>query len=186
MEMLMSMDQACLFWIQGHLVSPLLSPIMIMFSSLGNAGIIWILIGMAMLYNKKYRTAGIAVFIGLSFSLLVGNIILKPLVMRLRPCLNYPWVPLLVSCPPINDFSFPSGHTFGSFAALAAMFNVLQDKEKWLLSGLAVLIGFSRMYLFLHYPSDVFFGCIFGIIFGRLAWRIAETLPVREGKYINN
>ena len=182
MEMFMTMDQAILFWIQEHLVSPMLSPIMIMFSALGNAGIIWILIGLAMLYTRKYRTAGIAVFLGLSFSLLIGNVLLKPLVMRLRPCLNYPWMPLLVACPPTNDFSFPSGHTFGSFAALAAMFNVLQGKEKWLFSGLAIIISFSRMYLFLHYPSDIFFGCLLGILFGKLAWYIAASLPVWEEK----
>lgn len=173
MESIIGLDTTMIFWIQNHFVTGWLSPLMRGVSVLGNIGAIWILLGVVLLCTKKYRRAGIAVFIGLAFSLLVGNGILKHLVMRARPCIDYSWMPMMVQVPAANDFSFPSGHAFGSFAAAAALFQGV--KRWWGISalGLAAAIGFSRIYLFLHYPSDVFAGAMLGLCFGMLAWRIA-------------
>jgi undecaprenyl-diphosphatase len=168
--LLMMLDNTIIFWIQDNLVSELLTPFMVGFSLLGNLGLVWIIAGLWLLTRKKYRRAGLAVFIALFFSLVVGNGVLKPLAARVRPCFDYPWVPLLVSSPAAADFSFPSGHTFGSFAAAAAMFHALGPKKGLGPFLLAAVIGFSRLYLFLHYPSDVLAGAAFGTCFGILAW----------------
>ena len=95
MESIVSLDTTLIFWIQNHLVAGGLSPLMIGLSTLGNIGAVWILLGAVLLCSKKYRCAGIAIFIGLAFSLLVGNGVLKHLVMRARPCMDYPWMPMV-------------------------------------------------------------------------------------------
>lgn len=176
MESIIGFDTALIFWIQNHLVTGGLSPLMIGLSTIGNAGAVWILIGFGLLCSKRYRRAGIAVFIGLAFSLLVGNGILKHLVMRARPCIDYPWMPMLVHAPMATDFSFPSGHTFGAFAAAAALFQGV--KRSWGAAALTLAagIGISRIYLFVHYPSDVFAGAVLGIFFGGIAWCLAGKL----------
>ena len=176
MEFITGFDTTLIFWLQNHLVTAGLSPLMLALSSMGNLGAIWILLGVVLSCSKKYRRAGIAVFIGLAFSLLVGNGILKHLVMRARPCIDYPWMPMLLHAPSANDFSFPSGHTFGSFAAAAACFQGV--KKTWGLAalGLAGAIGFSRIYLFMHYPSDVLAGAVLGIGFGCLAWHLSSRI----------
>ena len=182
--LLMMLDNTIIFWIQDNLVSELLTPFMLGFPLLGNLGAVWIIAGLWLLAHKKYRRAGLAVFIALFFSLLVGNIVLKPLAARVRPCFDYPWVPLLVSSPAVNDFSFPSGHTFGSFAAAAAMFRTLGPKKGLVPFLLAAVIGFSRLYLFLHYPSDVLAGAALGTFFGILAWYCsgwAQAFLVKHG-----
>ena len=176
MEFITGFDTTLIFWLQNHLVTAGLSPLMLALSSMGNLGAIWILLGVVLSCSKKYRRAGIAVFIGLAFSLLVGNGILKHLVMRARPCIDYPWMPMLLHAPSANDFSFPSGHTFGSFAAAVACFQGV--KKTWGLAalGLAGAIGFSRIYLFMHYPSDVLAGAVLGIGFGCLAWHLSSRI----------
>lgn len=176
MEWIVSLDQTTIFWVQNHLVTGLLSPVMIGLSELGNFGAVWILTGIVMLSTKKYRRAGVGVFIALLFSLIIGNGILKHAVMRVRPCIDYPWMPMLVHIPNVDNFSFPSGHTFGSFAAATAMFSAM--KRYWGIAALslAAAIGFSRIYLFLHYPSDVFAGSILGIIAGAAAWCLSGKL----------
>ena len=176
MEFITGFDTTLIFFFLFHLVTAGLSPLMLALSSMGNLGAIWILLGVVLSCSKKYRRAGIAVFIGLAFSLLVGNGILKHLVMRARPCIDYPWMPMLLHAPSANDFSFPSGHTFGSFAAAAACFQGV--KKTWGLAalGLAGAIGFSRIYLFMHYPSDVLAGAVLGIGFGCLAWHLSSRI----------
>lgn len=176
MEGITGLDQALIFWVQQHLVSGVVSPWMLGFSTAGNYGAIWILLGLVLLSIKKYRRVGIAVFIGLTFSLLAGNGILKHVVMRTRPCIDYPWVPMLITRPPVTDFSFPSGHTFSSFAAAIALFYGFKRYWGCAALALAALIGFSRIYLFMHYPSDVLAGALFGILFGSIAWCLSGTV----------
>jgi undecaprenyl-diphosphatase len=150
---------------------------MIVLSKMGNAGAVWVVSGIALLSVKKYRWAGLAVLLALAISLVFGNGILKPLAARLRPCITYPWMPMSISVPLATDYSFPSGHTFGSFAAAAAIFS--QSKR---LGAAALLlatgIGFSRMYLFVHYPSDVLAGALFGTMSGIVAYRMSCYLAI--------
>jgi len=182
----MFLDQTIIFWLQAHLISAALTPVLQFFSALGSLGAIWIVFGLVLLARKKYRRAGMAVFIALFFSLLVGNGILKHLVMRTRPCFDYPWVPLLVNRPAVNDFSFPSGHTFGSFATATAMYPALGREKALAAFLLAIIIGFSRLYFFLHYPSDVFAGALLGLGFGSLAWYLAGIVVEKGSKVLQH
>ena len=114
-----------------------------------------------------------------SFCLAVGGILstykekrrMQNGLLRACPCLNFPWMPLLIQAP--TEFSFSSGHTFGSFAAASAIFCGVSRRGGIAVLGLAAGIGFSRIYLFVHYPSDVMAGALLGIVFGTLAWRIS-------------
>ena len=167
-EYLTVLDKNILFWIQNHLVSNALNPYMLGLSKMGNAGIVWVILGIGLLLVKKYRRVGVTVLLALAISLIVGNGILKPFFARLRPYIIYPWVPMPIANTLPTDYSFPSGHTFAAFAAAVGVF--CQNK-RWgsMALLLAAGIGFSRIYLFVHYPSDVLAGVLFGAIAGMFA-----------------
>lgn len=142
--------------------TPILDKIMVFISSLGNSGWFFIALGVVLLCLKKYRRVGICILFALLLCLITGNLILKPLVARPRPC----WVnPVTMLIPIPKDYSFPSGHTYASFAAATVLF--LSDKRAGILAYiLAVCIAFSRMYLYVHYPTDVLAGLILGVTAG--------------------
>ena len=140
-------------------------------TSLGNGGAIWILLAAVLLCFKKTRRIGLAVSLSLIFSLIVGNILLKPVIGRVRPFDFDPSIVPLI--PPPTDFSFPSGHTQSSFAAATALF--MYNKKAGIPAIiLAVLIAFSRLYLAMHYPTDVLAGIIIGITLGFTADKIIK------------
>lgn len=139
----------------------ILDEIMVSLSTIGNRGAIWISIGLVFLCIKKYRKCGIVVLLSLFISVVFGNMILKNLIERPRPCWIDESVTLLIHNP--KDFSFPSGHTYSSFAAAAAIF--YHHKKIGIAAlVLASLVGFSRLYLFVHFPTDVIGGMLLGII----------------------
>lgn len=152
--------------IQG-IRNPLLDQIMVALTTLGNKGIIWILLAVFLLARKKTRRAGFVVSAALCLDLLFCNVLLKPLVARTRPCDVNTAVQLLISRP--ADFSFPSGHTAASFAAVSAFWAAGKKKFSLVLLPLALLIAFSRLYLYVHYPTDVLGGAVVGIVCGVLA-----------------
>ena len=149
--------------IQQHLANDFLNALVPRISSLGDAGLIWIALSILLLLFPKTRKAGLASGIALLFMLIPGIMILKPLVARLRPFTDNTAVELLI--PPPTDFSFPSGHTYASFASASAIF---RNNHKIGIPALilASLIAFSRLYLYVHYPTDVLFGILFGILAG--------------------
>ena len=100
-----------------------------------------------------------AVLISLAVGFLLGNLLIKNLVMRDRPCWLDPGIALLIQSP--DDYSFPSGHTLASFEAAVSVF-LYHRRWGYAFLALAVLIGFSRMYLFVHFPSDVLAGAVLG------------------------
>ncbi len=141
--------------------NPIFDAVMVFFSTAGNRGLIWIIIGLTFLCIKKYRKCGIIVLLSLFASVLFGNTILKHVVERSRPCWVDTSVSLLIANP--RDYSFPSGHTFSSFAAATSIY--LNQKEMGKMAYvLAATIAFSRLYLFVHYPTDVFAGAILGAL----------------------
>ena len=133
--------------------TPLITKIMKAASKLGDAGFIWILLAAVLLMIPKTRKVGILVSVALLLDVLTCNVILKPLIARTRPYDVNTAVELLIRAP--RDYSFPSGHTAASFAAAAALW--FADKKKLAIPALvlAVLIAFSRMYFYVHYPTDV-------------------------------
>lgn len=140
--------------------NPVLDKIMVGISSLGNAGILWVIIAIILLISKKHRKTGIHMFIAMVLTLFVGNLILKNLVQRERPCWIDTTIPLLINNP--KDYSFPSGHTMNSFTAAICIF---LHQKRWGIVAfvVAALIAFSRMYLFVHFPTDIITGMIIGI-----------------------
>ncbi|MBQ7097667.1 MAG: phosphatase PAP2 family protein [Clostridia bacterium] len=135
------------------------------FSTIGNAGIVWILVVLIMLAVKKYRKTGFMMAAGLILGLIIGNLVLKNVVARPRPCWLDDGIRLLISNP--TDYSFPSGHTLASFVSA---FVLLGDSKRLGIPALivAAFIAFSRMYLFVHFPTDIFGGILLAwlIVFG--------------------
>lgn len=148
--------------------------IMPLISSLGNAGILWILLTIVMLIRPKTRKTGWILLAALLVDLIICNLCLKPLVARVRPYNVNRTVTLLVA--PLKDYSFPSGHTAASFACVIALYLA---GEKWLWKialVISILIAFSRMYLYVHYPTDVLGGVIVGIFSGIIGYLIIKKL----------
>ncbi|WP_294342630.1 phosphatase PAP2 family protein [uncultured Clostridium sp.] len=162
MHIIHSIDNNVLSFIQEHLKNSVMDTIMPVITSLGNSGIVWIVIAAILSSMKKYRKYGVMLALALIITLVIGNITLKPLIARTRPFdANNLKDILLIKAP--KDYSFPSGHTMASFAA-ATVLIYMNRKVGIVAMVLAVLIAFSRLYLYVHYPSDVFAGMIFGIL----------------------
>lgn len=140
-------------------------------TGLGDHGIFWIVTGVALLCFKKTRLMGFCVMLSLAAGLLIGNIVLKNLIARERPCWLDKSIPLLIKNP--RDYSFPSGHTLASFEGAVSIW--FYDR-KWGTAALilAVLISFSRLYLFVHFPTDVLGGMILGILIAVLVHSMVE------------
>jgi undecaprenyl-diphosphatase len=156
-----TIDENILFYIQEHIKSPALDRVMVFITSLGNAGLIWLIIALLLLLRRNYRQCGIYLVLSLYFAMLLGDVILKPAFGRVRPCNEFPDIILLIPRP--GSYSFPSGHTMAGFAAATVMFYF-----DWQLGTagyiLAAMIAFSRIYLFVHYPTDILGGILFGIL----------------------
>ncbi|MCI1931575.1 MAG: phosphatase PAP2 family protein [Clostridia bacterium] len=168
---MLSFDFSILDFIYYHCHNGILDIIMPVITSLGNKGMIWISLAVALIISKNYRKTGIAVLCALVLDLIVCNMFLKPFVARIRPYDINTAVKLLIARP--TDFSFPSGHTAASFASVSALF----FSHKWLWKPalvLSVLIAFSRLYLYVHYPTDVLGGMMIGIVMGYIGYKVAE------------
>lgn len=168
MEWLLEKDGLLLRWLMETFSHPVLDKIMIFISSLGNKGMIWIAIGVLFFLfgwkNQQWRTRGLLVLFSLAANLLVCNAVLKPLVDRTRPYYVLEYTPLI---PPVGDPSFPSGHTSASFAAATAIY-CINKKGGIAAYLLAAVMGFSRLYLGVHFPTDVLFGAVVGMVAAKI------------------
>lgn len=163
-----------------HLRTPFGDVFMPFVSSLGNAGIIWILLAIVLLLIPKTRKAGWLVFIALLFDVVYCNLILKNVFHRTRPYDINTAVQLLIAKP--IDFSFPSGHTAASFAAVTALF-FTKNKKMWIPAlVLACLIAFSRMYLYVHFPTDILGGVAIGVLSGLCSFAVVRRYEMRQKK----
>lgn len=170
---MLSFEFAILDWIQEKLRNPIMDFLMPAITTLGNSGLIWIILAGILILMPKYRKVGLAVMAGLVLEVICCNLVLKPLVARIRPCDVNTAVQLLVTRP--DNFSFPSGHTGASFAAVAALY--ASRSSLWIPSLiLAVLIAFSRLYLYVHYPSDVLAGVVIGIMTGWISTKLVDVI----------
>lgn len=166
-ELLTNAEINFLLYIQESVRNPWLDPIVTFLTSLGNAGWIWILLSALLLIPKKTRKIGFISFLSLFASLIVNNLLLKNLVGRIRPYDACQSLLPLVAKP--VDASFPSGHTGSSFASAYVMYRYLPKREGIAAIVLAALISLSRLYVGVHYPSDVLTGMMTGIWSGYLA-----------------
>lgn len=164
----MNIELSILDWIQT-LHTPFLDKIMVFITRLGDAGIIWIVLSIVLLLIPKTRKSGAVMVVALVVDVLLCNIVLKNLVARTRPYDVNTGVHLLVA--KLHDYSFPSGHTAASFASVTTLY-LAGEKKLWKFAlVLACLIAISRLYLYVHYPTDVFGGILFGVISGYLGYR---------------
>ena len=175
-----SFDLPILDWIAANLWCPVLDFLMPIITTFGDGGIFWIAISVILLFSKKYRKTGLSMAFALSMGLLVCNIILKPGVARMRPYdfqMEYFTKEIQLIAGGMHDFSFPSGHTIASFEACTAL--MLGNKKFGIPATiLAVLVAFSRLYLYLHYPTDVIASIILGTAFGILGtWLAGKVEP---------
>ncbi|MCM1284172.1 MAG: phosphatase PAP2 family protein [Muribaculaceae bacterium] len=154
----MDWEFALLYGLQ-EMHNPMLDKIMVALSTLGNAGTVWILTGVLLLFTKEHKKAGVQMLAAMAFVFVVGNLILKNLAARDRPCWIDPGVALLVKSP--GDYSFPSGHTMNGFVSAVSLFCI--DRRTWPALLLAGAIAFSRLYLFVHFPTDVLAGLVIGV-----------------------
>ena len=167
--------------IQSVFQSDLMDQSMPAVTALGNGGIFWIAAGLVFTLYKKTRTFGICILTALVFEVLSCNVILKPLVARPRPFTSDPARILLIPRP--EDYSFPSGHTAVSFAAASAAWFMKKRKTGVVFGAVACLIAFSRLYLYVHYPTDVLAGAVIGILCGAAASRLTEmAAAAREAR----
>lgn len=165
----MNPDQTILCWIHDNLSCGLLDLLMPKLTLLGSGGAVWLLAAGGMLCTKKYRRQGAILLAALAAGVLVGNVCLKNLIARPRPCWLDSTVHLLVPSP--TDYSFPSGHTLAS--AIGATVLTRTDRRfGWAAIPIAAIIAFSRLYLFVHYPSDILAGAILGVIIGETLYRL--------------
>lgn len=163
LELITQTDFLILYWIQEHIKCPFLDFLMPEITLIGNIGAVWVIAAVILFVQKKHRKTGILLLIGLFAGLLVGNVILKNAVARPRPCWIDSSVKLLISIP--KDYSFPSGHTLSSVIA-ATILSAKSRKFMAVSIPTALLISFSRLYLFVHFPSDVIFSVLLGVIIG--------------------
>ena len=158
---MLDVEFSILDFIQNQFRTPFGDFVMPLISKLGNGGIIWLVLSGLLCVFPKYRKAGVTMLTALALDVLLCNVMLKPLVGRMRPFTVNTGMELLINAP--KDFSFPSGHTAASFAAAFALLFV--KNKLWIPSMiLASLIAFSRLYLYVHYPTDVLAGILLGLI----------------------
>lgn len=167
---LAQLEGPALLWIQQNLRGPLDS-LVSLYTQLGNAGLLWIALSLAMLAWKPTRRAGLTALVAMVFGLLVTNLTIKPLLSRPRPWLDVPGLTALVAEHDPN--SFPSGHTCAAFAAALSWRGRLPRRWMgWMGVAMAVCMGLSRLYVGVHYPSDVLAG---GLIGAACAWAAIQV-----------
>lgn len=167
LDTLLNLDGGFLLFLQESVRNPILDNLMIFITSLGNGGMIWIAATIVLLIPKKTRKAGIMSAVALLGSLIINNNIVKNIVQRPRPFVTFTDLQIIIPTP--SEFSFPSGHTSSSFAAAAVFYRHLPKKLGLPSVILAGLIGFSRLYVGVHYPTDVIAGVLMGILLSYLA-----------------
>lgn len=177
MEFIQSLDYQILAAIIAHVRSDFLTPLVLFITHLGDGGTVWIILAALCLLRRQTRPCGVTMLLALLIGLLVGNMTIKPLVARPRPFLTYPELTNLIKQ---GGWSFPSAHAMSSFAAATSFFLFFRRSGHAVYGipvlVLAALIALSRLYVCVHYPSDVFCGALLGV-----ALAFLSTWLVREG-----
>lgn len=181
-----SFDLPILDWIRANMTTPLLDVLIPIISFLGDTGMVWIIWALILLLTRKHRKTGLGMLMALLMGVVVCNLILKPTVARIRPydlqeTLGVT-IALLVEKP--HDFAFPSGHTIASFEACTVLL-LANWKQGIPAVLLAIAIAFSRLYLYIHYPTDVITSVILGTIFGIIGYLVTHKVRISlKGKFL--
>ncbi len=179
MDAIFRFDSSILLWIQNNVRSGFLTPIMNVITHLGDKGILWIAVTLALLIYRKTRRVGVFCLVSMVIGLVVTNLVLKNWVARVRPYELIEGLECLVGVQ--KDFSFPSGHATNSLACAWVLFR--RAPKKWwgaVALVMAILISLSRLYVGVHYPTDVLGGAVIGICSAMLSmWLV----PILEKKF---
>ena len=177
MDAITQWDLSILDALQGCRI-PFLDKVLSAVTHLGDHGIFWILFALALLCIPRTRRLGVCVALALILDLLLCNVLIKPLVARPRPYALREFA-LLIDAP--KDFSFPSGHAAAASAATVAL-ALKRSRLTVPVLILALIIAFSRLYLYVHYPTDVFAGILLGSLCGLMAWLICRRIPTKKAE----
>ena len=186
-EFIVGIDVAVYQFVDS-IMNPVLNVIMTFITHLGDTpGIIWFILGIGLLIPRKTRKLGVLVFAGLAFASVINNLCLKEIIERPRPYnldpevwknagYEYIWPNLIKKS---SSWSFPSGHTSTSIGAGFAL--LLGCRKKELGIGIpafiiSLLIGFSRIYVHVHYPTDVIAGAVIGLLAGLVMYLVFDKL----------
>lgn len=170
-----------LLWIQNVIRQPWLSSIIAFYTKLGDHGLIWIALCALMLLRSRTRRAGLAGAYALLLSLFCTNIVLKHLFTRPRPWLVLEGlIPLVAERDPN---SFPSGHSSAALSCAAAWWHYLPRPWRVVAVTAAVLMALSRLYVGVHFPTDVLCGILVGAFCGFVGWKLEKALPCRDSFY---
>ena len=153
--------------------NPLFDSFFKLFTTIGNHGELWILIIVILLFTKRYRKIALFALGALILEVVLVEGIIKGIFERPRPFLLHENIQLIIPKP--LGFSFPSGHTASAFAVATLLFLNKVPLRKTII-GLAVLMGFSRLYVYVHYPTDVLAGMILGIGVGWFVYYIQRKI----------
>lgn len=168
-----TIEFAVLDWIARVFRCGFLDAVMPVFTRLSDHGELWIALAAVLLLIPKTRRLGVYVSAALVLDLCVCNLFLKPLIARVRPCDINTAVTLLVVHP--SDYSFPSGHTAVSFAAIGALFAA--NSRLWIPSCvIGALLAFSRLYLYVHWPTDILGGLVVGLACGFAGYHLVRLI----------
>lgn len=177
MPMIQNIDFMILDFIQLHFKSELLDQPLLIISLLGNKGAVWLALALLLLLIPHLRKGGLLLFYGLALDYILCNLLLKNFVQRARPCDIRIVSDMLLSCP--SDFSFPSGHTMAAFVCSRILLHI--DKRLGFFAYIfAFLTAFSRLYLYVHFPSDVIAGALLGTMLGVFVTSFAEKKPLKN------
>lgn len=180
MEAALQLDGNILLWIQEYIRHDFMDWFWTAITSLGNAGWFWLAVSIFMLFFKRTRTVGIVSLCSIALCFLVSNICLKNLVARPRPYTQLTDLTILI--PPEKDLSFPSGHTTASFAAACIYFRMLPKKFGISALVLATLIALSRLYVGVHYPTDIIAGFLVGLVGSMVVYHVYLYIEKRRAK----
>ncbi len=163
----MNLELGIMQFIDHNLRSLLLDNLMIFFTKLGEFGLVWLLTGITLIFFRKYRKYGVMLMISSASAFIIGEFLIKNIVCRMRPCFMVSGIELILDAP--NSFSFPSSHASTAFAS---SWILLKMNKKIGIASIvvAVLISFSRVYLFAHYPTDILGGALLGILCAQMVY----------------
>ncbi len=180
MEQLFALDGNILLFLQEYVRSDWLTPIMLFITKLGNAGWFWLVLLAVLCCISRFRSVGMTGIVAVFIGFIVTNVILKNAVARVRP---YEVVEGLVLIgQKASDWSFPSGHSTCSMAAGTVLLKKMPKQAGIPLFVLAICICFSRLYIGIHYPTDVLAGIIIGI---SAAFSALYIIKRKENKTLN-
>ena len=173
LEAIQNIDGSMLIKFQHLVIHDALTPVVRVFTHMGNTGAMWIVIALILMLFKKTRKYGLLALVALGLTYLLNNLLIKNLVDRTRPYETFDKVRLLIEKQ--DDASFPSGHSASSFAVAMSIYLYFPKKYGIPALLLAVLMVLSRLYVGVHYPSDVLCGAVIGSLMAYLVYRIYDA-----------